>query len=156
MGPKPIAAEIRFWFKVLPVPSGCWEWQGGKAGEYGKFQNMRAHCFAYALCTGPIPAGMVVRHSCDNPPCVNPAHLSLGTQLDNMRDMVARGRHRSESPAARLARRTHCQRGHLQEGRNVRLKRRKDSSTLGRVCRVCELERLHRYRGVSTEERACA
>jgi hypothetical protein len=51
-----------------------------------------AHRLAWAEANGPIPEGMVVRHTCDNPPCVNPAHLILGTQKDNVGDMDRRGR----------------------------------------------------------------
>jgi hypothetical protein len=54
---------------------------------------MRAHRFAVLMSGREIPAGMMVRHSCDNPSCVNPAHLTVGTALDNKRDSIDRGRH---------------------------------------------------------------
>lgn len=78
--------------------SGCWEWAGTIQHGYGKLmlagRNIRAHRLAYETWIGPIPEGYLVMHSCDNPPCINPAHLSLGTPLDNMRDKVVKGRHR--------------------------------------------------------------
>lgn len=72
---------------------GCWEWNGprDRAG-YGKIKyrglKQMAHRFAYESWVGPIPPGLIVRHRrCHNPPCINPAHLEIGTQVDNMRDM---------------------------------------------------------------------
>lgn len=81
----------------LNEETGCWEWQAGLAsGGYGLFcyrnQNQRAHRVSYQVWVGPIPEGMVVRHGCDNPRCVNPNHLSVGTMKDNMADREARGR----------------------------------------------------------------
>ena len=78
--------------------NSCWLWQGTKNDYgYGIFLlpgevPVRAHRFAYELWKGPIPDGFVVMHSCDNPPCVNPAHLSIGTKLDNNRDASLKGR----------------------------------------------------------------
>lgn len=90
--------------------SECIEWDGARSSGYGVFndkatrKNIYAHRRAYAIAYGPIPDGMFVRHKCDNPPCVNPDHLELGTHADNMRDMVARGRSRTgeRHHAARL------------------------------------------------------
>lgn len=77
----------------------CIEWKGAKKNEgYGYIKrngkNVFAHRLVYEETYGPIPEGMVVRHSCDNPPCVNINHLTLGTQADNIRDMHQRGRAR--------------------------------------------------------------
>jgi hypothetical protein len=71
----------------------CWEWQGRKSDKgYGRFKKTRAHRIAYTLVHGPIPEGLIVRHSCDNPACCNPKHLLVGTHQDNMDDALERGR----------------------------------------------------------------
>lgn len=88
----------RFWSKVSTgEPTHCWEWDAGRDQDgYGMFwldgRTHHASRIAYELTWGPIPDGRLVRHTCDNPPCVNPAHLILGTNLDNMRDAKERGR----------------------------------------------------------------
>ena len=82
----------------MPVTeTGCWIWLGG-ADElgYGRYGNRKHRVNvprrAYELYVGPIAAGLVVRHTCDMPSCVNPAHLVTGTYKDNSQDMVRRGR----------------------------------------------------------------
>ena len=88
---------------------GCWLWLAGKyPGGYGMVNLGRdargrqhteyAHRVAYVLTAGDIPAGAVVMHACDTPACVNPAHLSLGSQGDNNRDMARKGRHCKARP----------------------------------------------------------
>lgn len=74
--------------------TGCWEWKGRRAASgYGKARrNQSSHRLAYETWVGPIPEGHVVRHKCDNSPCINPDHLETGTHADNMNDMVERGR----------------------------------------------------------------
>ena len=92
----------RFWSKVQRVTwSECWIWMGSQNNHgYGYVsqreprRNFLAHRCAYERVVGQIPAGMVVRHKCDTPLCVNPAHLEPGTQAQNQRDMVERGRSR--------------------------------------------------------------
>ena len=84
------------------VVGDCWEWAGarkvgqGGAPGYGVIKRRRkyitAHRCAYELFVGVIPPHMVVRHTCDNPPCCRPEHLRLGTQGENMQDRDARGR----------------------------------------------------------------
>jgi hypothetical protein len=89
----------RFWEKVdrSAGPEACWPWTGAiTTHRYGCVQwhgrVLGAHKVAYLLGHGPVPDGLQIRHSCDNPPCCNPAHLSVGTRKDNGADKVARGR----------------------------------------------------------------
>lgn len=86
----------RFMEKVKLMPSGCWEWQASKKKKgYGRFKVQdfqHAHRFSYHIFKGNIPKGMLVCHKCDNPSCVNPAHLWLGTYSDNINDCYAKGR----------------------------------------------------------------
>jgi hypothetical protein len=94
--------EDRFWSKVdKPSPEECWLWLGSTDSHgYGSFGDKKgnqwhgfpAHRVAWELTNGPIPDGQIACHRCDNPPCVNPRHLFLGTDLDNVRDMDAKGR----------------------------------------------------------------
>jgi len=85
---------------VSPNPAICWLWQGqrllNEGGEYGRFwfdgRERRAHRFLYEAINGKLAEGLLVRHICDNPPCVNPAHLIAGTPKDNTQDMFERGR----------------------------------------------------------------
>ena len=76
---------------------GCWEWKGRKVKKYGQLRMpgkgyISAHRFSYALFCGPIPDNTNVLHTCDNPGCVRPDHLFLGTAADNVRDMIRKGR----------------------------------------------------------------
>lgn len=77
-------------------PAGCWPWKGNLTRGYGRVNigriKAKPHRVAWEMANGPIPAGMFVLHRCDNPACVNPAHLAIGTHDDNMADMVTRGR----------------------------------------------------------------
>lgn len=89
---------VRFWAKVARAgPDECWLWTAGKSDSgYGVFgvgkATDKASRISWRLERGPIPEGMHVLHRCDNPPCVNPAHLFLGTNDDNVRDMLEKGR----------------------------------------------------------------
>lgn len=92
--------EQRFWEKVdVCDDDECWEWTAAKARMgYGNFALRHgvlipAHRLSWILAHGMIPEGLWVLHRCDNPPCVNPAHLFVGTRQDNLDDMVAKRRH---------------------------------------------------------------
>lgn len=87
--------------RVVKSPfTGCWDWQMAKTiqgyGNLGIMQvNWKAHRASYAIFRGPIPDGLQVLHTCDNPSCCNPDHLWLGTNDDNVADKVAKGRQHS-------------------------------------------------------------
>ena len=93
--------EKRFWSKVRKG-AGCWVWTASKRSKgYGAFVypqggdivQGRAHRYSWEIHRGEVPPGLCVLHLCDNPACVRPDHLFLGTKRDNNRDMCAKGRH---------------------------------------------------------------
>jgi hypothetical protein len=130
--------EERFWAKVDRAgPEECWGWRAGRQRYgYGSFWTGRtigmdkAHRVAYELAVGPIPAGLEILHDCDNPPCVNPNHLRVGTHAENMEDARTKGR--LKPPPPRWRRETHCKRGHEFTDANVY-----HSSHGYRQCREC-------------------
>ena len=99
---------------------GCWEWTGSKRNGYGRMiigsrkdgtrKSMSAHRVSYELEYGEIPDGMEVCHKCDNPSCVNPKHLFLGTRQDNIDDRERKGRNITfigeEQPRAKLTKKS--------------------------------------------------
>lgn len=94
--------------------NGCWVWFGQKdKGGYGVFwfygKQCRAHRASHELYAGLIPAGMCVLHRCDNPACVNPDHLFIGTRKDNTQDMLRKGRWARAHPNARRPHRLSAQ-----------------------------------------------
>ena len=89
--------KIRFWEKVKRLPSGCWEWTAQKGpGGYGRFwlngRMQYSHRVSWVLANEQIPAGLYVLHHCDNPSCVRPCHLFVGTIRDNCLDSIRKGR----------------------------------------------------------------
>jgi hypothetical protein len=120
-----------------PMPSGCTEFRGAHDSKgYGQLmdaeidQPVKAHRIAWFVAYGTIPTGMHVLHRCDNPGCINPTHLFLGTNADNIRDMVAKGRQHHQV-------KTHCPAGHPLPAPN---------SKGQRWCRPCHAEANKRYR----------
>lgn len=136
-----MSIESRFNEKWVPVTeTGCWLWTaavaGGAGGMWYGYMSVggkggaakRAHRISYELYKGDIPNGMLVRHKCDNPLCVNPDHLELGTHKDNSSDMTERGRHARSGQ-------THCKRGHELNDENAYTNKRGH-----RYCKVCKRE----------------
>lgn len=126
----------RFWAKVeRRGPDDCWPFFGATNGfGYGTFSyngRMRVATHASLMLAGiEVPRGSIVCHKCDNPPCVNPAHLFVGTQRDNLLDMHRKGRGFSVGRGV-----TECPKGHAYNSENTRTYRGM------RHCRQCDRDR---------------
>jgi hypothetical protein len=139
--------DADFWAKGLKdEQTGCLIWQGSKnKAGYGYYslhtKTIYAHRHAMQIKNGgPIPKGQVVMHSCDNPSCFNPSHLSIGTYTDNAQDRQQKGRGRTG-----YARLTHCKRGHEFTPENTEVHGR------NRKCRQCAYDTRRARTGVETE-----
>lgn len=132
---------VRFFQKIQVLgEADCWLWTGAKTvsgygyfvrNESGQRFSARAHRLAYELLVGPVPEELVIDHLCRNKSCVNPAHLEVVTQRENIM--------RGEAPSAVNARKTHCLNGHLLSDVNVYVSPRGD-----RTCRACRREAARR------------
>ena len=122
--------------RSVEMPNGCIEWVGGRSTRgYGYVsvlgKSMKTHRAAWQIANGPIPEGLLICHKCDNPPCINPDHLFLGTYTDNNRDKAQKGRHVSYW---RL--KTECAKGHPYNKENTYV----DPKGY-RACRTCHRAR---------------
>lgn len=135
--------NTRFWAKVEKT-DGCWNWTAAlSVGGYGRFnvetvfgrqRLVQAHRFSYELLIGPIPKGLQIDHLCRNRKCVNPTHLEPVT----IRENILRG----EGFSATNAVATHCLRGHVLAGENMR----RVNGDGSRRCRQCDAIRSKAYR----------
>ncbi len=95
-GVYPLKSAITRLLSLIEKTASCWVWRGYSKNRYGSImvngRYVKAHRFSYEHYIGPIPAGLYVLHKCDNSLCVNPEHLFVGTQFDNMTDMKQKGR----------------------------------------------------------------
>ena len=131
--PLPIRDKIALRFNnSVQKTDGCWEWVKSKTSSgYGRIRvgekTKLAHRISHELHTENVPDALCVLHSCDNPSCVNPSHLRLGTYRDNAREMSLKGRGLN-------SRKTHCPQGHEYSEENTL---RFPKNPHNRVCKTC-------------------
>lgn len=154
---KATPVRNRLLARIVSTPSGCWEWQGyrtpfgyGTISLPGK-RTVYAHRASWEVFRGAVPSGTCVLHSCDNPPCINPSHLFLGSRIDNNKDAVTKGRDAISKGTSglpigwkRMESRNRCPKGHRYSKKNTYFR----PGTRARGCRLCrnEAARQHNLR----------
>lgn len=134
---------VRLYSKVERNPlTDCLEWTGSlDKNGYGKLKvqgkQYYTHRIAYQLGYGLDPKELFVCHKCDNPKCVNPQHLFLGTHQDNMDDMLRKGRHTNQNK-----KKTHCKYGHEFTVENTKNYFNKSTNQNMRQCKKCLAKKL--------------
>jgi hypothetical protein len=147
--------------KVLPRikvnENGCWVWQGWCNPDWGyghtswRGRQWAVHRLIWTAMRGDIPAGKILCHRCDNPPCCNPEHLWLGTDQENHIDKTAKGRHHYDK-----ATKTHCKWGHEFSPDNTRYTKVEGRPDLKRrACMECQrIRSRERFRQRTPEQQA--
>ena len=136
--------EARLLSHLVRQPNGCLEWDGYTLRGYGRLwigkQRVPVHRLAWEFANGrPVPAGKMILHSCDNPPCCEPTHLRPGTAADNSADMVSRGRGHKQGV-------DHCPDDHPYDEANTYV----NPYSGVRQCRICHRAAAKRSYAIKT------
>jgi hypothetical protein len=139
MANRKLTVEDRFWAKVVRrEPTECWPWMGrvdlcGYGTMVAHRKSRRATHIAWEIANGrPFPVGLDAMHHCDNPTCVNPAHIKPATKKENMQDCVRKGRLKLNVVPGWQKSLTHCRRGHAFDETNTYM-----HPSGSRQCRIC-------------------